>query len=107
MKLQTLFFSFAVGVYVGITAAVTFTASVHFAFGWVLGQLFLWAAWVAFVSWAITKVGLRHERAWWNARREGRGGTSADPEERRLRDVTAIRTTGDHAVKETGGLREK
>jgi len=61
-------------VYAGITAAVTFFASIHFAFGWVLGQLFLWAAWVAFMSWMIARVGLRRESMWWDARKEGEGG---------------------------------
>jgi hypothetical protein len=71
MKVQTLFFTFAVAVYVGVTAAVTFAASIHFAFGWVLGQLFIWAALVGFISWIITRIGLRRERAWWDARMEG------------------------------------
>jgi hypothetical protein len=83
IKLQTMFFTFAVAVYAGVTAAVTFAASVHFAFGWVLGQLFLWAAWVAFISWVITRAGLQREAAWWDARREGEGGALVGGEKRR------------------------
>jgi hypothetical protein len=99
--LQTFFFTFAVAVYVGVTAAVTFAASVHFAFGWVLGQLFLWAAWVAVVSWVITKVGLRKEAEWWNARREAEGGTLVD-EKRRMSEEKDDRVVGEKSEKGKG-----
>jgi len=70
IKTLTIFFALSTAVYVGITAAVVFSAPVQFAFGWVLGQLFMWAAWTAFICWVITRYGLIKERAWWNARRE-------------------------------------
>ena len=73
VKLHTMFFTFAVVVYAGVTAAVSFAASPNFAFGWVLSQLFIWAAWVAFVCWVITRIGLRREKEWWEARMEGEG----------------------------------
>lgn len=103
IQVLTIFFTCAAAVYCGLTAAVTFSASVHFAFGWVLGQLFLWAAWVAFVSWVITRVGLQKERAWWDARRKGEGGIFVDGEKRRLdegRGETGDRAAGEKHVKE-------
>lgn len=69
--MHTMFFTFAVAIYAGLTAAVTFSTPVSFAFGWVLGQLFLWAAFVALVSWFITRIGLRREKAWWDAKGAG------------------------------------
>ena len=84
MKLQTMFFTFATAVYAGITAAVSFVASERFAFGWVLGQLFLWAFSVGVLCWVITRIGLRREREWWEARREGEGAFARHETKRRF-----------------------
>jgi hypothetical protein len=103
MKAHTIFFSFAAAVYAGITAAVTFTTSIHFAFGWVLGQLFLWAAWVAFMSWVITRIGLQRESTWWEARKGGESGALAGGEKTGLIGRRGeIRTVGEGDVKEKG-----
>lgn len=58
-------------VYFGITAAVTWTTPLDFAFAWVLGQLFLWAAVGAAGNWVISRWGLARERKWWNEERHG------------------------------------
>ncbi|KAF8315424.1 hypothetical protein DL93DRAFT_2155295 [Clavulina sp. PMI_390] len=56
--------------YTGITAAVTWAAPLNFAFGYILGQLFLWLAVASLGSWAMVHWGLKRERAWFE--REGR-----------------------------------
>ena len=78
----TLFFVFATAVYAGITAAVTFKTSHRFAFAFVLGQFFVWALWTAFICWGITRSGLRKEREWWHATRQGEGVSIAIHEKR-------------------------
>ncbi|THU85657.1 hypothetical protein K435DRAFT_843182 [Dendrothele bispora CBS 962.96] len=55
-------------VYCGITAAVTWAAPLNFAFGWVLGQLFMWAFVSAVGCYFLSKRGLRREEAWWAQR---------------------------------------
>ena len=53
--------------FVGITAAVTWACRLEFAFGWVLGQFFLWAGVASLGSWAIARWGLEKEKRWWNS----------------------------------------
>lgn len=52
--------------FVGITAAVTWASRLGFAFGWVLGQFFLWAGVSSLGSWALARWGLAKEKQWWN-----------------------------------------
>jgi len=104
IKIQTMFFTFAVAVYAGVTAAVTFASSETFAFGWVLGQLFLWAGTVALLSWVITRIGLQREREWWEARMEGEGAFTS--REMKRRSVEEKGEVGDGNDRETD-IKEK
>ncbi|KAL0949301.1 hypothetical protein HGRIS_009378 [Hohenbuehelia grisea] len=71
---QTIYWTFCAVVYCGITAAVTWTSPLNFAFGWVLGQFFLWMGASAVGCVILTKRGLRQERRWWEAERSARRG---------------------------------
>jgi hypothetical protein len=71
MREQTWFFFWSIVFYFGITCAVTCGAPLHFAFGWVLGQFFIWAAMTAAGSWWLANRGLKREREWWD-REHGR-----------------------------------
>jgi hypothetical protein len=62
--------------YVGITAAVTWAAPFGFAFGWVLGQFFIWAAISVVGSWLLTRQGLAMERQWWCSQKHAEKGGS-------------------------------
>jgi len=68
MNELTWFTVFATAFYFGITAAVAWGSPLNFAFGYTLGQFFIWAAVSAAITTAIVKRGLRRERAWWAAR---------------------------------------
>ncbi|KAJ3936195.1 MAG: hypothetical protein NXY57DRAFT_282756 [Lentinula lateritia] len=64
----TIYWVISGAIYCGLTAAVTWAATLNFAFGWVLGQFFIWA----FVSWVgchfLARRGLKRERAYWDDR---------------------------------------
>ena len=62
--------------YIGITAAVTWAAPFNFAFGWVLGQFFIWAAVSAIGSWVLTKWDLAMEGQWWSKQKYAEKGGS-------------------------------
>ncbi|KAJ3985818.1 hypothetical protein F5890DRAFT_1564667 [Lentinula detonsa] len=75
-------------IYCGLTATVTWAATLNFAFGWVLGQFFIWA----FLSWIgchfLARRGLERERAYWDNRgrtlfkeKTGPGGINEGGEE--------------------------
>ncbi|KAF5340781.1 hypothetical protein D9611_007521 [Ephemerocybe angulata] len=51
--------------YCGVTALVSWLAPLHFAFGWVLGQMFIWGAVCAFGCRYMVLRGLKKEREWW------------------------------------------
>ncbi|KAF8995698.1 hypothetical protein BDQ17DRAFT_1412087 [Cyathus striatus] len=70
MRLLTLYWTLSTLVYTGITAAVTWASPLQFAFGWVLGQFFLWAGVSALGCVWITRRELRRERVWFE---EGEG----------------------------------
>ncbi|KAJ3999890.1 hypothetical protein F5050DRAFT_1734634 [Lentinula boryana] len=93
-------------IYCGLTAAVTWAATLNFAFGWVLGQFFIWA----FLSWTgchfLARRGLARERAYWDNRgrtlfkeKTGPGGINEGGEEekppKRSQSVPGIPHTND------------
>jgi hypothetical protein len=59
-------------VYTAITAAVTWGSPLNFAFGWVLGQLFLWMGVAAFGCWYLVRRGRNTEKRWWAERVAGK-----------------------------------
>lgn len=63
----TLYWGLQSLLYFGITAAVTWASPFDFAFGWVLGQFFVWAAVATVGSEVLRKWGLRKERTWWES----------------------------------------
>lgn len=63
----TLYWGLQSLLYFGITAAVTWASPFDFAFGWVLGQFFVWAAVATVGSEMLRKWGLRKERTWWES----------------------------------------
>lgn len=69
MWTQTLFWAVGCVIYVGVTAAVTWTATFGFAFGWVLGQFFVWLLVWAVASVFLYSYGLKRERRWWAERK--------------------------------------
>jgi hypothetical protein len=71
MRYQTIYWSLAGFIYTGLTAAVTWGASFRFAFGWVLGQFFLWMIVAGVGSWWLACRELRKEYEWWA---NGKGG---------------------------------
>ncbi|KAJ3751839.1 hypothetical protein EV360DRAFT_89313 [Lentinula raphanica] len=94
-------------IYCGLTAAVTWAATLNFAFGWVLGQFFIWA----FLSWAgchlLARRGLERERAYWDQRgrtlfkeKTGPGGIHEGEEEtnppQRSKSAPGIPRADDH-----------
>jgi len=76
MSYLTLYWGLSMLLYVGITAAVTWAAPFDFAFGWVLGQFFIWAAVSALGSWMLTKWCLAAERHWWSQQKHAEKGDS-------------------------------
>ncbi|KAF8964249.1 hypothetical protein BDZ97DRAFT_1817186 [Flammula alnicola] len=61
----TVYWTISAAVYCGVTAAVTWTTSLRFAFAWTLGQLFVWAGVSALGCRIIAKRSLKNERKWW------------------------------------------
>jgi len=61
----TLYWTISAAVYCGVTAAVSWTTPLDFAFAWTLGQLFVWARVSAFGGKILANKGLRYERKWW------------------------------------------
>ncbi|KAF8883762.1 hypothetical protein CPB84DRAFT_1789755 [Gymnopilus junonius] len=72
MASVTLFWVISSTVYIGATAAVTFNTPLNFAFGWTLGQLFIWAGVSAIICRMIVKISLKKEREWWEREKESR-----------------------------------
>jgi len=68
MTQLTVYWVFCGTVYCGITAAVTWGSPLNFAFGWVLGQFFIWAFVAAVGCYFLARRGLRRERAYWSKR---------------------------------------
>jgi len=61
----TVFWVFGACVYVGVTAAVTFTTTVDFAYAYTLGQLFIWIlVWIV-LTWIWVHFALKWEHEWW------------------------------------------
>lgn len=66
----TIYWTVSSAIYCGVTAAVTWTTSFRFAFGYTLGQLFVWAALSAVGCKYLARKGLRDERKWLETRTE-------------------------------------
>jgi len=64
----TLYWVFSIVFYCAVTAAVTWSTSLGFAFGWVLGQFFIWLIVSIIGSFIWTKWSLQVEREWWASR---------------------------------------
>ncbi|ESK96181.1 hypothetical protein Moror_7255 [Moniliophthora roreri MCA 2997] len=77
MQIQTIYWTVMAAIYCGITAAVTWTTQLAWAFGWVLGQFFIWALFSGIGCYLISKWGLGREREWWNQMRNLNEKTSA------------------------------
>ncbi|TFK37733.1 hypothetical protein BDQ12DRAFT_723815 [Crucibulum laeve] len=83
MQQLTVYWTVAAVVYCGITAAVTWGSPLQFAFGWVLGQFFLWIGVSAAGCVWIVKRGMRREREWWNEQKwKGTSGYPTTGEQR-------------------------
>lgn len=65
MRLQTWYWVLMSLVHAGVTAAVAWGSSYHFAFGFVLGLFFIWAIVAGFGSWFIARTQLRKEHEAW------------------------------------------
>jgi len=78
MRRQTWYWIFQSIIQFAITAAVTWGASYHFAFGWVLGQFFIWAFVAGFGSNRLAVYELRKEHAWWKENMKGEKGSVRD-----------------------------
>ncbi|KAF5373957.1 hypothetical protein D9758_000711 [Tetrapyrgos nigripes] len=109
MMEETVYWIFMAAVYCGITAAVTWATPLNFAFGWVLGQFFMWIFVSAFGCYFLARRGLARERAWWAARgtdlkldKEGPGGI--EEQRRQEQHARAHRDSrdGDSTVVEHG-----
>jgi len=68
----TVFWSAGCFLFVGLTAAVTFTTSLDFAFAYVLVQIFVWGGLWFFLTWMYAKYSLDREYAWWKKNRGSR-----------------------------------
>jgi hypothetical protein len=60
----TIFWVVSAAIYCGATIAVSLATPLKFAFGWTLGQLFLWAAISGLICRIWVKQGLRAEQEW-------------------------------------------
>ncbi|KZT28310.1 hypothetical protein NEOLEDRAFT_1145921 [Neolentinus lepideus HHB14362 ss-1] len=67
---QTLFWAVGSMIYVGITAAVTWSTPFGFAFAFVLGQFFVWLLIWGILSVFLYSWGLKREGKWWRERAE-------------------------------------
>ncbi|GAA5847336.1 hypothetical protein JCM9279_000242 [Rhodotorula babjevae] len=64
---QTLLWAVGMAVFVGVTAAVDWTARLEFAFGFVLGLFFIWALVWGTLSYLHVHLSLQRELKWWRA----------------------------------------
>ncbi|GAA5936489.1 hypothetical protein JCM3775_000834 [Rhodotorula graminis] len=64
---QTLLWAVGMAIFVGVTAAVDWTADLEFAFGFVLGLFFIWALCWGALSYLHVHVSLQRELEWWRA----------------------------------------
>lgn len=75
-------------VYAAITAAVTWGSPLNFAFGWVLGQLFLWMGVAAFGCWILVRRGMAEEKRWWAEKVAGNMSGREKPIETKREETT-------------------
>jgi len=64
----TIYWTLQCALYAAITAAVTWGSQLNFAFGWVLGQLFLWIGVSAIGCTMLVRMGKNKEKRWWMER---------------------------------------
>lgn len=65
MRHITLYWTICSVLYCAVTALVSWLTPLHFAFGWILGQMFLWGAACSFGCRILVIKGLRKEKKWW------------------------------------------
>ena len=66
MMQLTIFWTISAMIYCGVTAAVSWSTPLNFAFAFTLGQLFVWARISALGCRILAKRGLKKERVWWD-----------------------------------------
>ncbi|KAF8993044.1 hypothetical protein BDQ17DRAFT_1546223 [Cyathus striatus] len=98
MRLLTLYWTLSTLVYTGVIAAVTWASPLQFAFGWVLGQFFLWAGVSALGCVWITRRGLRREWIWFEAGGRGEVGRVREMREVEKRDGGSEKCKGRERV---------
>ncbi|GAA6057098.1 hypothetical protein JCM3770_002079 [Rhodotorula araucariae] len=65
---QTLLWTVGMAIFIGVTAAVDWTADLDFAFGFVLGLFFIWAIVWGLISYMHVHLSLKRELRWWRAK---------------------------------------
>ncbi|BGP43564.1 hypothetical protein JCM10449v2_007605 [Rhodotorula kratochvilovae] len=65
---QTLLWTVGMAIFIGVTAAVDWTADLQFAFGFVLGLFFIWAIVWGLLSYLHVHLSLQRELRWWRAK---------------------------------------
>jgi hypothetical protein len=76
MQHLTIYWTVCSALYCVVTALVSWLTPLNFAFGWVLGQMFIWGAVCAMGCKLLVRWGLKREKEWWDRR----SGTSKDTE---------------------------
>ncbi|GAA5863647.1 hypothetical protein JCM8547_003680 [Rhodosporidiobolus lusitaniae] len=68
---QTLFWTVAMVIFVGLTAVVDWVSSLNVAFGVVISLIFMWAIVFGIISYFMVHSALKKELAWWRAEYKG------------------------------------
>ncbi|GAA6017738.1 hypothetical protein JCM10207_000480 [Rhodosporidiobolus poonsookiae] len=85
---QTLFWSIAMVIFVGLTAVVDWISSLNVAFGVVISLIFMWAIVFGILSYLLVHRSLKKELAWWKAEYAG-----LVREHRRPRSASSVHST--------------
>ncbi|GAA5892697.1 hypothetical protein JCM6882_000558 [Rhodosporidiobolus microsporus] len=68
---QTLFWTVAMVIFVGLTAVVDWVSSLNVAFGVVISLIFMWGIFFGIISYIMVHFALKKELAWWRAEYAG------------------------------------